>query len=198
MHARSLRGLGIVDPAREAGKLIQRITKGTLRATEAWTDGRHAEDDKHVELDCELAVALASVTEGAARATVLRITQTEPSYGEMMADDGPVPMVLGNVGTHDTKMTRNDSDTSNDMSYEDVRAIAWKGYKVGKGAGKKGLNGSGTWHRGKGADQWPSGKRDDGGKKGGKKGSKGSKPDGTVTRTRQGQGKRQGQGQRQE
>ena len=43
-------GLGYIDPAHEAGKLIQRVTKGTLRATEAWTDGRHAEDDKHVEL----------------------------------------------------------------------------------------------------------------------------------------------------
>ena len=35
-----------------------------LRATEAWTDGRHAEDDKRVELDCVLAVALANVTRG--------------------------------------------------------------------------------------------------------------------------------------
>ena len=52
-----------------------------------------------------------------------------------------------------------------------------EGYKAGKGARKKGPNGSRTWHRGKGADEWPSGKRDDGGKKGGKKGSKGSKPD---------------------
>ena len=66
---------------------------------------------------------------------------------EMMADYGPVPMDLGNVGTHDTKMTQNDFDTGNDMSYEDVCAIAWKGYKAGKGAGKKGPNGSGTWHR---------------------------------------------------
>ena len=71
--------LGYVDPKHEAGKLIQRITKGTLRATEAWTDGRYAEDDKHVKLDYEPAVALANAAEGAARATVLRITQTEPS-----------------------------------------------------------------------------------------------------------------------
>ena len=49
--------LGFVDPKHEAGKLIQRITKGTLGATEAWTDGRYAED---------LAVALANVTEGPA------------------------------------------------------------------------------------------------------------------------------------
>ena len=59
------------------------------------------------------------------------------------------------------------------MPYEDVCANAWKGYKAGKEAGKKGPNGSGTWHRGKGADEWPSGRRDDGGKKG----FKGSKPD---------------------
>ena len=73
--------LGYVDPKHEAGKLTQRITKGPLRATEAWTDGRHAEDDKHVELDCELALALATVTEGAARRTVLKVTQVEPSHG---------------------------------------------------------------------------------------------------------------------
>ena len=73
--------LGYIDPIHEAGQLIQRITKGTLRETEAWTDGRHAEDDKHVELDYELAVALANATAGAARVTVLRITQTEPGQG---------------------------------------------------------------------------------------------------------------------
>ena len=61
--------------------MIQRTTKGTLRATEAWTDGRHAEDHKHVELDFEQAVALDKVTEGPARATVLKVTQTEPSCG---------------------------------------------------------------------------------------------------------------------
>ena len=62
------------------------------------------------------------------------IEKLEIIANEMMADDGPVPMDLRNVGTHDTKMTQNDSDTSN----EDVCAIAWKGYKAGKGAGKKG------------------------------------------------------------
>ena len=55
-----------------------------------------------------------------------------------------VPMDLENVGTHDMNMTPSDSDTSNDMSYEDVCFIAWKGYKAGKGADKKGPNGSGT------------------------------------------------------
>ena len=62
-------------------KLIQWIAKGTLRATEAWTDGRHVGDDKLVELDFELVVALANVTEGAATATVLKVTQAEPSHG---------------------------------------------------------------------------------------------------------------------
>ena len=62
--------LGYVDPKHETRKLIQRITMGTLTATEAWTDGRRAEDDKYVELDYELAVALANATEGAARSTV--------------------------------------------------------------------------------------------------------------------------------
>ena len=109
---------------------------------------------------------------------------------EMMADDGPVPMDLG-IGTHDTKMTQNDSDTSNDMSYEDVCAIVWKGYKAGKGAGKKGPNGSGTWHRGKRSEEWLSGKRDDGGKKGGKKGSKGIKLD---WHSDKGRGKGKGKG----
>ena len=72
---------GYVDPKHEAGKLILQITKGTLRATEAWTDGRHAADDKDVELDCELADALANATEGAARSTVLKVTRVEPSHG---------------------------------------------------------------------------------------------------------------------
>ena len=73
--------LGYVDPKYEAGKLIQRITKGTIRATEAFNDGRYPEDDKHVEQDYELAVTLANVTEGPARATVLKVPQTEPSHG---------------------------------------------------------------------------------------------------------------------
>ena len=58
---------------------MQRITKGTLRATEAWTDGRNAEDDKNVQLNHELAVALANTTEGPVRSTVLKVTQVEPS-----------------------------------------------------------------------------------------------------------------------
>ena len=51
------------------------------QAAEAWTDGRHAADDNFDELDYELAVALFNVTECAARSTVLKITQGEPSHG---------------------------------------------------------------------------------------------------------------------
>ena len=58
---------------------------------------------------------------------------------EMIADDGPTPMDLGSVSGYDTKTIQGDSDTSNDMSYEDVCAIAWKGYKA---RGKKGPSGS--------------------------------------------------------
>ena len=76
--------------------MIQRITKGTLRATKAWTDGLRAEDDKYVELDCELAEALANVTEGAARSTVLKVTQVEtatrPSYRMTQLPCGPKPI----------------------------------------------------------------------------------------------------------
>ena len=78
---RSLHVWGYVDPKHEAGKLIQRITKEMLRATEAWTDGRHAEHDKYAELDYELAVALANATEVAAGSTVLKATKVEPSRG---------------------------------------------------------------------------------------------------------------------
>ena len=58
---------------------------------------------------------------------------------EIMADDGPVPLALENVGTHDARTTQSDQDTSNHMSYDDVYldAIAWKGYTDGKGAGLK-------------------------------------------------------------
>ena len=56
---------------------------------------------------------------------------------KMMADEGPVPMDLVIVSGHDTKSTHGDSDTSNDMSYEDVCAIAWKGYRASKGVGKR-------------------------------------------------------------
>ena len=56
--------LGYVDPKHEVGMLNPRMTKVTLRATEAWTDGRHAEDGKNVELNFEFVVALANATGG--------------------------------------------------------------------------------------------------------------------------------------
>ena len=113
---------------------------------------------------------------------------------EMMAVVVPVPMSLGNVGVHDTKTTQSDSDTSNDMSHEDVCAIAWKGYKAGKGAGKKGSNGSGTWHRAKGADERTSGGREDGAKERRQKGLHGQQ---TRLARRQVQGRQWEQRERQ-
>ena len=72
------------------------------------------------------------------------VEKLEITVNEMMADYGWVPMDLGNVGVHDTKTTHSDSDASDDMSSEHVCAIARNGYKAGKGASKKGPNGSGT------------------------------------------------------
>ena len=69
------------------------------------------------------------------------------------------------ASTHDAKKTQSDSDTSNDVSCEDMCAIAGKRYKAGKGAGKKRPSGPGAWHRGKEADEWTSGRREDGGSK---------------------------------
>ena len=195
------------------------VTKGTLRATGRWTSGRHAADDKNVELDYELAVALATVTEGHSKvpshwfvawhavvdgyvpkssndpatqrcspilatprwcwdakelkdmlmAWALKVTEYDQQFkvideaqktfvvratipkdikrefltgprkfdemmeklkiiiNEMMADDGPVPMDLGNVGADDVRTTQSDQDARNDMSYDVVCAIAWQG-----------------------------------------------------------------------
>ena len=106
-------------------------------------------------------MALANATEGAARATVLRTTQMEPSRGFVAWQalvDGYAPK------------------SSNDP------AIALQLIR-------------------KGANEWTSGKRDDGGKKGGERGSKGSKPDWYGDRDKggkaskgQGPGKRKGKG----
>ena len=52
-----------------------------------------------------------------------------------------------------------------------------RGTRPAREQAKRDPNGSGVWHRGKGADEWTSGRRDDGAKKGGKKGFKGSKHD---------------------
>ena len=192
--------------------MIQRITKETLRATEAWTDGRYAENARDVELDCELAVAQLP------RATVLKVAQTKPSHGfvawqalvdgcapkssndpatalqtvlatpkrckdakllkerltawslevaehehqfkvideaqkifvvrEMMADDGPTPVNLGNVGAYDAKTTQSGLGHEQRHVIRDVCAIAWKRYKAGKGRMRKCV-----WRR-KADDRW--------------------------------------------
>ena len=100
-----------------------------------------------------LAVSLANVTEGPARATVLKVTRAEPSHG-FVASQALVDGHGNNATTH----------TCDAQEVQRCRGIERKG------AGKKGPSGSGPWHRGKGADEWTSGKR------GGKEGSKGSIP----------------------
>ena len=94
-----------------------------------------------------------------------------------MTGDGPVPMDLGNVGTHEAKMTQSDLDTSNDMLYDDVckrleRAQSRQGNRQERterdwvcGIVEKELM------NGRVAEEMTEGK------KGGKKGSKGGKPD---------------------
>ena len=54
---------------------------------------------------------------------------------------------------------------------------AGKRTKFGKEQERKDQTDQGRGARGTGADEWTSGRRDDGGKKGGKKGAMGSKPD---------------------
>ena len=82
-----------VDPKHEAEKLIQRIAKWTPRA---------AENDKYAELDYELAVALATVREGAARSTLLKVTQVERSRGfvaQQALVDGCAPKSSNDTAT---------------------------------------------------------------------------------------------------
>ena len=50
----------------------------------------------------------------------------------MIADDGPVPLDLVNLGTHDARTMQCDQDANNDMSYDDICAIAWNDYEAGK------------------------------------------------------------------
>ena len=71
--------LGYVDPKHEAVKLIQ-ITKGTLKARRGLLVVTLQTTSTWDWMDCELAVALAIVTEGAAGSTVLKLTQVEPSH----------------------------------------------------------------------------------------------------------------------
>ena len=90
-----------------------------------------------------------------------------------MADDGPVPIDLGNIGTHDARKTQSDQDANNDMSYDDVCAIASKGYKAGK------RNRQERTKRSRNVGSWSGrvAERDDRGRKGGMKGFEGSNSD---------------------
>ena len=49
-----------------------------------------------------------------------------------MADDGPRPTDLGSFGTQGARTTKSDQDASNEMPYDDVRAVAWRRYKADK------------------------------------------------------------------
>ena len=69
---------------------------------------------------------------------------------EMMADDAPVPMDLGNVGAYDAKTTQSGSDTSNDMSYEDVCATCLERIQSRQGSRQEGTEWIGnmaSWER---------------------------------------------------
>ena len=69
---------------------------------------------------------------------------------EMMADEGPLPVDLGSVGVHDTKTTHGESDTINDMSYEEMCVITWKVYKNRQGSRQEGTERIGnvaSWER---------------------------------------------------
>ena len=65
----------------QTDKLIKWISTGTLRAIETRTDGRHAVNDKFIEMDYELSVTLISVKEEVIRSTVLNVTQVMSSHG---------------------------------------------------------------------------------------------------------------------
>ena len=90
---------------------------------------------------------------------------------EMMTDDRPVPTDLANVGTHDARTTQSDQDASSDVSYDDVCAIPWKGYRAGKGRKDQTEQGRAI------VEKEIINGRVAKGKKGGQKGSKGSKLD---------------------
>ena len=100
---------------------------------------------------------------------------------ETMADDGQEPMDLGTVGTNDARTTQSDQDTSIDMSYDAVcdRIETIESRQRSRQERTK-RNRNEVSRTGGCGDEWTSGKRDDGGKKGGKKGSKGVKTEGIA------------------
>ena len=101
-----------------------------------------------------------------------------------MAVDGPVRHVVVRVLVTLRRSCIVCTDIPQIHWDDDVCAFGWNGYKTGKGAGKRGPNGAGTWCRGKGPDEWASGMRDGVGKKGGKKGFKAANQIATVTKTK--------------
>ena len=114
-----------------------------------------------------------------------------------MADDGPVPMDLGNVGMHDARMMQSDQDMNNDVSFEDMCAIAWK-RKQSRQRSRQTGQGRGT--REKELTNWMNFRRDDGCKNGGKKGTTGSRSDWYGDKDKGGtgnKGKDKGTGKRQ-
>ena len=102
---------------------------------------------------------------------------------EMMADDGPVPMDFGNVSRHDTKSTHDGkrrrvprTRATTCRATMCVRLLG-KDTKVAKEQARKDQTDQGRGIEEKEQMNGSSANRDDGGKKGGTKGSKGSKRD---------------------
>ena len=165
---------------KDAKELKERLTACLLRVAECKHQFKAIDEAQKTFVVREMCRWCQTRVPDGTEKTLRNHEKIEIIINEMMADDGPVPLDLGKYRYARAKRTQSDSDTSNDMSYEDVCAIAWKRYKAGKGNGKKGSNGPGVWHR----SEWTSGKGDDESKRGGKKGSKGSKLD-TVVRTKE-------------
>ena len=87
---------------------------------------------------------------------------------EMVPDDGPVPKDLGSVGMQVARTTHSDQDASNNMSYDNVCAIAGTIIKLAKE------------HTRKDQTERANGHRDDGGQN--KQGSRDRNLIGTVTK----------------
>ena len=105
-----------------------------------------------------------------------------------MADGGPTPRDLGNVSRYDTKTTQGDSGHEH-MTCHAKTCAPSPGRRTRPAREQATTMGIVE----KGADEWTSGRRDDGAKRGGKKkGSKGSKPDWHSDKDK-GKGKRETQ-----
>ena len=100
--------------------------------------------------------------------------KSEIIINEMMADDGPVPLDLGNVGMHDARMMQSDQDMNSDVSFDDMCAIAWK-RKQSRQRSRQTGQGRGT--REKELANGCISEETSGCKNGGKKGTTGSRSD---------------------